>query len=157
MKIHPEFQGRRQPELQPVLDDGFTRSTPAAPGPLVEDDALLDSYSRTVNAVVDRVAPSVVNIRVESDDHRGGGGSGFIIARDGFILTNAHVVHRGRIFEVTLHDARVFPAQLIGEDPDTDLAVLRIDAPHLEHVRLADSASIRVGQIAIAIGSPFGF
>jgi S1-C subfamily serine protease len=157
MKIHPEFQRRRQPAWQPVLDD---RALPPSPAPTTahsEDETLLDSYSRTVNAVVNRVAPSVVNIRVESDDHRGGGGSGFFIARDGFILTNSHVVHRGRRFEVTLHDARVFPAQLIGEDPDTDLAVLRIDAPNLEHVRLADSASIRVGQIAIAIGSPYGF
>jgi S1-C subfamily serine protease len=114
---------------------------------------LLDSYSRTIAAVVNRVAPSVVNIRVEGR----GGGSGFIIARDGFILTNAHVVHGGARFEVTLHDARVVPAQLIGEDPDTDLAVLRIDAPNLQHVRLADSSSIRVGQIAVAIGSPYGF
>ncbi len=160
MKIHPEFQRRRQPELQPANGTASSdqrleaAATTTAP---VEDEALLDSYSRTVNAVVNRVAPAVVNIRVESDDHRGGGGSGFIIARDGFILTNAHVVHRARNFEVTLHDARVFPAQLIGEDPDTDLAVLRIDAPNLEHVRLADSASIRVGQIAIAIGSPYGF
>jgi S1-C subfamily serine protease len=149
MKIHPEYQ--------PVLDEGAHPITSAAPAPLLEDDALLDSYSRTVNAVVNRVAPSVVNIRVESDDLRGGSGSGFIIARDGFILTNSHVVHRGRKFEVTLHDARAFPAELIGEDPDTDLAVLRIDAPNLQHVRLADSASIRVGQIAIAIGSPYGF
>src|SRR5260221_2789692 len=160
MKIHPEFQRRRQPELQPANGTASSdqrleaAATTTAP---VEDEALLDSYSRTVNAVVNRVAPAVVNIRVESDDHRGGGGSGFIIARDGFILTNAHVVHRARNFEVTMHDARVFPAQLIGEDPDTDLAVLRIDAPNLEHVRLADSASIRVGQIAIAIGSPYGF
>jgi S1-C subfamily serine protease len=146
-----------QPEYQRVLDGSPIPSTSAAPTPLVEDEALLDSYSRTVHAVVNRVAPSVVNIRVESDDHRGGSGSGFIIARDGFILTNSHVVHRGRKFEVTLHDARVFPAQLIGEDPDTDLAVLRIDAPNLQHVRLADSSTIRVGQIAIAIGSPFGF
>jgi S1-C subfamily serine protease len=67
------------------------------------------------------------------------------------------VVRHGRRFEVTLHDARVFSAELIGEDPDTDLAVLRIDAPNLQHVRLADSAAIRVGQIAIAIGSPYGF
>jgi S1-C subfamily serine protease len=159
MKIHPDYQGRRQPALQPVLDDGILPTEPAAASAsaFVEDDALLDSYSRTVSAAVNRVAPSVVNIRVESGDRRGGGGSGFIIARDGFILTNSHVVHQGRKFEVTLHDGRVFPALLIGEDPDTDLAVLRIDAPNLQHVRLADSASIRVGQIAIAIGSPFGF
>jgi S1-C subfamily serine protease len=157
MKINPEFQRARRPELQPILDDGAFSSASLADTARVADDALLDSYSRTLHAVVNRVAPSVVNIRVESDDHRGGGGSGFLIARDGFILTNAHVVHRGRKFEVTLHDARVFPAQLVGEDPDTDLAVLRIDAPNLEHVRLADSAGIRVGQIAVAIGSPYGF
>ncbi len=121
------------------------------------DDALLDGYSSTISAVVNRVAPSVVNIRVESNGRRGGSGSGFLIARDGFILTNSHVVHEGTTFEVTLHDARVVPAQLIGEDPDTDLAVLRIDAPNLQHVRLADSSNLRVGQIAVAIGSPFGF
>lgn len=146
-----------QPAYQRVLDESPFPSAPIAPSPLTEDDSLLDSYSRTVHAVVNRVAPSVVNIRVEGEKHRGGSGSGFIIARDGFILTNSHVVHNGRKFEVTLHDARVFPAQLVGEDPDTDLAVLRIDAPNLQHVRLADSSTIRVGQIAVAIGSPFGF
>ena len=158
MKIQPEFQRHSRPELQPVGDETTTTSfTAIAPSEPIEDDTLLDGYSRTVSAVVNRVAPSVVNIRVEGEDHRGGSGSGFIIARDGFILTNSHVVHNGRKFEVTLHDARVFPAQLVGEDPDTDLAVLRIDAPNLQHVRLADSSAIRVGQIAVAIGSPFGF
>src|SRR5258707_500190 len=121
------------------------------------DDILLDSYSQTIAAVVNRVAPSVVNIRVVSRDGRPGGGSGFIIARDGFILTNSHVVHAARELEVTLHDARVFPARLIGTDPHTDLGVIRIDAPDLQHVRFADSAKIRVGQIAVAIGSPYGF
>ncbi len=129
------------------------------PGPAVttDDSQLLDSYSRTIAAVVNRVAPSVVNIRVVSGVRGAGGGSGFIIARDGFILTNSHVVHGARELEVTLHDARVYRAQLIGTDPDTDLGVIRIDAPDLQHVRLADSAGIRVGQIAVAIGSPYGF
>ena len=129
------------------------------PGPTVttDDSQLLDSYSRTIAAVVNRVAPSVVNIRVVSGVRGAGGGSGFIIARDGFILTNSHVVHGARELEVTLHDARVYRAQLIGTDPDTDLGVIRIDAPDLQHVRLADSAGIRVGQIAVAIGSPYGF
>src|SRR5881394_764140 len=121
------------------------------------DGELLDSYSRTIAAVVNRVAPTVVNIRVISGERGQGGGSGFIIARDGFILTNCHVLQGARELEVTLHDSRVFPARLIGTDPETDLAVIRIDAPDLEHVRLADSASIRVGQIAVAIGSPYGF
>jgi S1-C subfamily serine protease len=122
-----------------------------------DDSGLLDSYSRTIAAVVNRVAPSVVNIRVTAGERGQGSGSGFIIARDGFILTNSHVVHGARELEVTLHDARVCSAQLIGTDPETDLAVIRIDAPDLQHVRLANSAGIRVGQIAVAIGSPYGF
>jgi S1-C subfamily serine protease len=124
----------------------------------IDDSALLDDYSRTLAAVVNRVAPSVVNIRAEGVGRGGAGsGSGLIIAPDGFILTNCHVVHGARRLEVTLHDTRIFPAQLIGDDPDSDLAVIRIDAPALQHVRLADSSRIRVGQIAVAIGSPYGF
>ncbi len=118
------------------------------------DDQLLDSYSKTIAAVVNRVAPSVVNIRVSAADGRAGGGSGFVIARDGFILTNSHVVHGARELEVTLHDGRVYPAKLIGTDPDTDVGVVRIDAPDLQHARFADSSVIRVGQIAVAVGSP---
>jgi len=121
------------------------------------DDQLLDSYSKTIAAVVNRVAPSVVNIRVLDGERGHGGGSGFVIARDGFILTNSHVVHGARELEVTLHDSRVFPARVIGSDPETDLAVIRIDAPDVQHARLADSSTIQVGQIAIALGSPYGF
>jgi S1-C subfamily serine protease len=121
------------------------------------DPELLDSYSRTIAAVVNRVAPTVVNIRVLSGERGQGGGSGFIIARDGFILTNSHVVHGARELEVTLHDGRVFAARLVGTDPETDLAVIRIDAPDIQHARLADSSKIRVGQIAVAVGSPYGF
>ncbi|HEX5176455.1 MAG TPA: trypsin-like peptidase domain-containing protein, partial [Chthoniobacteraceae bacterium] len=106
-------------------------------GALPSSDAqLLDAYSQTIAAVVRRVAPSVVNIRVLSGERGSGGGSGFILARDGFILTNSHVVHGAREIEVTLRDARVYPAQLIGTDPETDLAVIRIDAPNVQHVRL---------------------
>jgi S1-C subfamily serine protease len=125
--------------------------------PAPRDAQLLDTYSQTVSSVVDRVAASVVNVRVTAGQRGPGSGSGFIIARDGFILTNSHVVHGAKTMEVTLHDARVYPARLVGTDPDTDLAVIRIDAPDLHHVRLANSAGIRVGQIAIAIGSPYGF
>ena len=121
------------------------------------DNNLLDVYSKTVAAVVNRVAPSVVNIRVRSAERGPGGGSGFIIARDGFILTNSHVIHGAHELEVTLHDGRVYPAELIGSDPETDLGVVRIDAPDIQHARLADSSAIRVGQIAIAVGSPYGF
>jgi S1-C subfamily serine protease len=118
---------------------------------------LLDSYSRTIAAVEKRVAPSVVNIRVLNDKRGPGGGSGFIIARDGFILTNNHVVHGARELEVALHDGRILSAQLVGTDPETDLAVIRINASNVQHVRLADSSRIRVGQIAVAVGSPYGF
>jgi S1-C subfamily serine protease len=121
------------------------------------DDFLLDSYSRTISSVVAQVAPAVVNIHVETGRRGEGNGSGFFIAPDGFILTNSHVVHGARKIEVTQADTRTFAAQVIGEDPDTDLAVLRIEASQLPCLEFADSKKLRVGQIAVAIGSPYGF
>ena len=144
-----------RPAVAPIWNPG--ESFGALPAESLGDEELLDVYSQTIAAVVRRVAPSVVNIRVLSGARGPGGGSGFILARDGFILTNSHVVQGAREIEVTLRDARVYPAQLIGTDPETDLAVIRIDAPDVQHARLADSSQIRVGQIAVAVGSPYGF
>src|SRR5437763_4351898 len=132
---------------------GLAGSSTAAQG----DIALLDDYSRTIVSAVERVAPSVVKIESRAERTRGGSGSGFIIAPDGFILTNSHVVHGTREIVVSVSNGPEFPAQLVGDDPDTDLAVIRIDAPQLSHVRLSDSASLRVGPIALAIGNPLGF
>jgi S1-C subfamily serine protease len=164
MKVPTAFQRRRTAGLVRAFseDDSFVAQAPVQP--LSDDDELLDSYSRTVARVVEKVGPSVVNIRVHHANRErqhgpesGGTGSGFVIAPDGFILTNSHVVHGAGRLEVTLADGRVFGASLAGEDPETDLAVIRIDASQLVHGRLGDSKSIRVGHIAVAIGSPFGF
>jgi S1-C subfamily serine protease len=129
-----------------------------------KDAALLDEYSRTVVGAVDRVATAVVNIDVKQQrtgqsrsGEIAGSGSGFVIAPDGFILTNSHVVHKAARVTVNLPDGRECDARVVGDDPETDLAVIRIDLPNLAHVRFADSEKLRVGQVAIAIGNPLGF
>jgi S1-C subfamily serine protease len=165
MKIPKSIQGRQRIEIVRTLSERFKTATDeVAALPPVDDHELLDGYSMTVAGVVERVKSAVVNIRVrhggrerQQGQESAGSGSGFIIAPDGFILTNSHVVHAADKIEVALADGRTFPATLIGDDPDADLAVMRINAPNLVHVRFGDSQSVRVGQIAIAIGSPYGF
>ncbi len=137
------------------------------------DGFLLDAYSQTVSEVVERVGPAVAAVRLlhaaADAPNPLGGGSGFLFTPDGYLLTNSHVVRAGRSpsagrpavrYEVSLADGREFPARWVGDDPDTDLAVLSIDglsAGALGHASLGRSAGLKRGQIAIAIGNPLGF
>jgi S1-C subfamily serine protease len=132
-----------------------------APRDLPDDDALLDAYSSRVAGAVAAVGPAVAHLRVERGGRRGprdGTGSGFVIAPDGWLVTNSHVAGGADAIEVTLADGRRTDARMVGDDPDSDLAVLRLGATDdLAWCRFGDSSALQVGQIAIALGSPYGF
>ncbi|TML23942.1 MAG: PDZ domain-containing protein [Actinobacteria bacterium] len=129
--------------------------------PLPDDEAL-DAYSRVVSTVADRVAPSVANLRVSRRTRGGrfvdGGGSGFVITPDGFMLTSAHVAESSRrTIQASFVDGREESAELVGADPLSDLAVLRAHADNLVPAELGDADRLRVGQLVVAIGNPYGF
>ena len=154
----------RTASLFTASESADSSSSREPPRPAPDEGPLLDAYSQAIVRAVESVAPSVVKIEVSKTRRgerglrgAGGSGSGFVISSDGLVLTNSHVVHGAESIGVVLPDGRRPDAVLVGEDPESDLAVLRVYAPNLDRVKFADSARLRVGQLAIAIGSPYGF
>jgi S1-C subfamily serine protease len=128
-----------------------------SPLPGRNDDALLDAYSLAVTTIVDLIGPTVVRVEPHGRTRPAGMGSGVIISPDGLVLTNSHVMQGAREARLTVSDGRFVEARLIGDDPDTDLALLRADSDGLPFAMLGDSKHLRRGQIAVAIGNPLGF
>jgi S1-C subfamily serine protease len=138
-----------------LLGGSTPEFSPRSPLPPT-DAALLDAYSQAVTTTVQQAGPGVVHIQARTAQGRGGSGSGFLISPDGLVVTNSHVIHGAEAVRAQTPDGRESRAEIVGDDPDTDLAVLRIDLPGLSHLSFADGDHVRVGQIAIAIGNPLG-
>lgn len=152
--------------FQSIYAEGPSASTddPQRLLPPAGDSELLDAYSRTVVGVTQRVSNAVVHLKVEKKQQNrrqaapgGGTGSGFIISSDGFVVTNSHVISGAERIEGMLQDGRTFQARVVGDDPATDLAVVKMDGENLATVSFGESRRLQVGQIAIAIGNPYGF
>jgi S1-C subfamily serine protease len=152
--------------LHPISSPAHVDATadaarPAAPGALPTEAEALDAYSRVVTHVAETLAPSVANLRVSRRTRRGpaaGGGSGVVITPDGFLLTSAHVVEgAGARVVAAFPDGSEVDVRVVGADPLSDLAVLRADAARLQPAELGDAATLRVGQLVVAIGNPHGF
>jgi len=152
-----------RPALTLIEDLEDSPSSGAAkPSPILTDGSLLDAYSNAVVSAADRISPAVVKIDVRRNakQHRsesGGSGSGFLFTPDGLILTNSHVVSGASEVGVSLRDGHSLDADILGDDPHTDLALVRVSGSKLPTVQFGTSRGIRVGQLAIAIGNPYGF
>jgi S1-C subfamily serine protease len=147
-------------DLGPILildSDGHPASGMPTPQVSTSDDVLLDAYSSAVSGVVDRVGPAVVRVEPHATGQPAGLGSGVVISPDGLVLTNSHVMGGHREARLSLSDGRSVAARVLGDDPDTDLALLRANGDGLPYARLGDSKNLRRGQIAVAIGNPLGF
>jgi S1-C subfamily serine protease len=141
---------------QHFISNGSSSPEGPPPEPPREEVDALDAYSRVVVRVAETLRPAVVNLRA-GKGRDGGSGSGILFTPDGFLLTNAHVVGSHERVRVRTGDGRDFQGRVVGSDPWTDLAVVQAEANHLPHGALGDSARLRVGQLVVAIGSPFGF
>lgn len=151
------FEPHAERLLRQIADADSSSSQPHGKRRDVSDAELLDAYSQAVIDVVEAVGPAVVSVQGPRSETRGGMGSGFLLTPDGYALTNSHVVHGRPELVVTTEDGDSIDAKLVGDDPATDLALIRLNARDLPYAELGDSDRLRVGQLVIAMGSPLGF